>query len=140
MIKEFVWGNMSNQSIEKEIQTESGRVVLHKNGLVYFHMRDNLSIDVEVAKQMVESVRALDGSGQARLLFIYGHNSDLSFAAQRYFATTKDLVSRMAFVSHNRLQAEMAQFLVNLLRALRSTYEFRIFHQVADAEEWLLNE
>lgn len=131
---------MTNQSIEKELKTEYGRLVLHQNGIVYFHMHDNLSIDVEDARQMVESVRSLDSSGQARLLFIYGNNSDLSFAAQRYFATTKDLVSRMAFVVQNRLQAEMAQFLVTFLRALRSTYEFRIFHEVNSAQAWLLKD
>jgi len=120
----------------KEIETEYGRFLRRENGILYLYLNDDLTIDITVAQQMVSAARSLDDSGQIRLLIVYGTNSDLTFAAQRYFATVTGF-THLAFVTHSRLQVEVGQFLTTLLRVLKSSYEFRVFYDVAAAEAWL---
>ena len=128
---------MADHRTRKEIEREYGRFIRHENGILYFYMRDNLTIDATEAQQMVSDALALDGSGQIRLLIVFGANSDLTFNAQRYYATLTDF-THIALITQTRLQAEVGQFLVTLLRALRSSYEFRIFYEITLAEAWLL--
>lgn len=123
----------------QEIQTENGRFIRHQNGLLYFYMHDNLPIDIAVARQMVSDARSLDDSGKARLMVIYGTNSDLTFGAQRYFATVTGF-THLAFVTRSRIQVEVGQLLSTVLQVLKSSYEFRVFHDVALAETWLLQQ
>lgn len=119
------------------IETPYGRIFLHENGIVYFTMQDNLSIDMADAQQMVADVRSLDGFGQIRLIVDYGVNSDLTFKAQRYFASVTGF-THLAFITHTRVQTEIGQFLSTMLRFLKSSYEFRVFSDLAQAEAWLL--
>lgn len=120
-----------------EIETQNGRFMLHENGIIYFYIHDNLSIDEFIAQQMVQDARAIDLSGQIRLIIINGSNNDISFAAQRVFASATGF-KRIVFMTRNRLQAEVGQFLVTMMRALKSDYEFKLFHDIGQAEAWLL--
>lgn len=117
-------------------ESRYGRIIQHENGIVYFYMNDGLLIDVADAKQMVADTRAIANPGPIRLLFVYGKNGDLTFKAQRYFASVTGF-SRLAFIVHTRLQAEVGQFLVILMRTLKSSYEFRMFYDESQAEAWL---
>ncbi len=128
---------MLNPGTHKEIETEYGRFVRHENSILYFYMHNDLLIDVAEAQKMVSDACRLDDSGQARLIVVYGRNSDLTFGAQRYFATVTGF-THLAFVTSSRLQVEVGQFLTTLLRVLKSSYEFRVFYDVATAQAWLL--
>ncbi len=130
---------MVSQETKKneEIETQNGRFILHENGIIYFYIQDNLSIDEFIAQQMVQDARTIAPSGQIRLIIINGSNNDISFAAQRAFASATGF-KRIVFMTRNRLQAEVGQFLVTMMRALKSDYEFKLFYDIAQAEAWLL--
>ena len=118
--------------------TDYGRIWRHENGLVYFYFHDDVSVCFEDAREIVELVRSLDDSGQIRLLIVQGDSNDLTFEAQRYLGTIHG-VTHLALVTRGRLQAEVAQFFMGLLRVLRSPYEMQTFFQVQEAENWLLS-
>lgn len=130
-------GNMVSQTKNKIIKSKYGRIVQHGNGLIYFFIQDDLSIDSDSAKEMVEIVTGLDNSGQVRLVIVQGVNVELTFGAQRYFGSTKGF-SHLALVIESRLQAEVGQFLITMMRALHSPYEIKLFHDLEQAEAWLL--
>ena len=113
-----------------------GRITKQADNLLYLFLHDQLSIDVAEAQAMVTDVRDLTQSDQIRLLVSYGVNSDLTFGAQRYFANVTGF-THLAFVVHNRMQAEVGQFLVSMLRVFKSNYEFKLFYDVEAAENWL---
>lgn len=119
------------------VETQTSRFIWHENGILYLYIHDNLSIDELVAQQMVQGALAIDASGQIRLLIVNGSNNDISFDAQRIFASATGF-KRIVFMTRNRLQAEVGQFLVTMMRALKSDYEFKLFHDIAQAEAWLL--
>ena len=128
---------VSQQIIANHTETVYGRIFLHENGVVYIYFRDCTPIDLKVAQTLVDDVRALDDSGQTRLLVVQGKNNDMSFEAQHFLGTVHG-VSHLALVVHNRLQAEVAKFFVSFLVFLRSSYEMRVFSQLKPAETWLL--
>ncbi|MCA9943691.1 MAG: STAS/SEC14 domain-containing protein [Ardenticatenaceae bacterium] len=129
---------MESQLTRQMIETKYGRIFQGENGLVYFYMRDNMSVSGADAKQMVRDVCSLDESGKVRLVIVPGANKDLSFEAQRYFSIAPGF-SRMALVIENRVQAEIGQFLVAMMRLLHSPYELKLFHELHKAEAWLLS-
>lgn len=129
---------VSQNSLKNELLTKYGRVFQHENGLVHIYLNDDLSLDLPTAQQLVEDVRALDSSGQARLLVIQGINNVLSFDSQRYLGTVEG-VCCLALVVQSRVQADIAQFFVRLLGMLRSSYEMRVFDKASLAEKWLLD-
>ena len=127
---------MSSQSAPSPHEMAYGRIEKQPDGLIHLYLHDNLNINLALAQQMVADVRAIAQSEQIRLLLVYGKNSDISFRAQRYFATVTGF-THLAFVVSNRVQAEIGQFLVSLLQTLRSTYEFKLFYEVETALIWL---
>lgn len=129
---------MSRQTTNRTVvDTPICRFILHENGILYIYIHDNLSIDDSEARQMVRDALVIDPSGQIRLLISIGENNDLSFAAQRTFASAAGF-TRIAFITRNRLQAEVGQFLVTMMRTLKSNYEFKLFYDLSKAEAWLL--
>lgn len=128
---------MSQHPHTDDQKADYGRVFRHDNGIVYIYLIDDISIDLQKAQALVAEVRALDSSGQARLLVRQGNNNDLSFEAQRFLGTVKGL-THLALVVHSRLQADVAQIFVNLLNLLNSSYRMQVFHSVTAAEAWLL--
>lgn len=129
-----------NSNAASPRETPYGRIEMLPNGIICLQVQDNLHIDLDMARQMVSDVKAIqpDQTGQIRLLLIYSQNSDLTFQAQRYFASVTGF-THVAFVVSSRLQAEVGQFLIKLLQTLRSTYEFRLFYDVDTAMLWLQN-
>lgn len=130
---------MSHQYSTEARTTAYGLIFRHVNGIVFIFMKDDLSISLPIAEKLVEDVRALDNSGQARLLIVQGQNNDLPFETQRYLGSVKGVI-HLALVVHTRLQAEVAQFFIKLLYLLRSPYEMRVFNELDVAEAWLLGE
>ena len=120
------------------IEAKYGRIQQLPNGIVYLQVQDNLHVDLEIATQMVFDAKAITQSDQIRLLLLYSQNSDLTFQAQRYFASATGF-THVEFVVSSRLQAEVGQFLVTFLRSLKSTYEIKLFHNVDTAMAWLQN-
>ena len=129
---------MVSHIITNTKETKYGRIRRHDNGLVYFYFHDGISVCLEDARQIVELIRSLDDSGQARLLIVQGNSNDLTFEAQRYLGTI-NVLTHLALVTRGCLQAEVAQFFMGLLRILRSPYEMQTFYQVEAAEDWLLS-
>ncbi len=129
---------MSQEPVTEVIHAGYGRIFRHPNGIIYVYMADDLSVNVEDAKQLVSDVRQLDSSGQARLLIIQGTRNDLTFEAQYYLGKVHG-ATHLALVVRSKLQAEVAQFFVSLLQIFRSPYEMRVFHLLQQAEEWLLS-
>lgn len=130
--------NVSQPTTNRTVmETSTCRFILHENGILYLYIHDDLSIDGSEAQQMVHDALSIEHSGQTRLLISIGANDELSFAAQRVFASAKGF-TRVAFMTRNRLQAEVGQFLVTMMRALKSSYEFKLFYGMSDAEAWLL--
>ena len=127
---------MNNTSNIQTVEMSYGRITKQADNLLYLFLHDQLSIDVAEAQAMVTDVRDLAQSDQIRLLVSYGVNSDLTFGAQRYFANVTGF-THVAFVVHNRMQAEVGQFLVSMLRVFKSNYEFKLFYDVEAAENWL---
>lgn len=41
-------------------------------------------------------------------------------------------------MTRNQLQAQVGQFLVTMMRTLKSNYEFKLFYDIKQAEAWLL--
>lgn len=121
----------------RAIETVTSRFIFHENGILYLYIHDDLSIDEPQARQMVETAQSIDPSGQIRLLIVMGVNNDLTFGAQRLFASATGF-TRVAFLTQNRLQAEVGQFLVIMLRTLKISYEFKLFYDLKQAETWLL--
>ncbi|MCA9917851.1 MAG: hypothetical protein KC445_07870 [Anaerolineales bacterium] len=117
-------------------ETSYGRIYQHDNGIIYIHVNDNVSLDLPDAIQIVADIRAFDSSGKARLLVVQGANNDMSFAAQTHLSKAK-VLECFALVVQSRLQAEVAQFFVNLMKMFRSSFEMRIFYQLIPAETWL---
>ncbi|MCC6602387.1 MAG: hypothetical protein IT327_04210 [Anaerolineae bacterium] len=129
---------MSQQTTNKTtVETANSRFVFHENGILYLYVRDDLSIDVPVAQEMVQNAQEIGPSGHTRLLIVCGLNNDISFGAQRTFASATGF-SRVVFMTRNRLQAEVGQFLVTMMRTLKSNYEFNLFYEIKQAETWLL--
>ncbi len=128
---------MSQDPTTHIVPTGYGRIFRHPNNLIYIYMADDVSLTIEAARQLVLDVRRLDNSGQARLLIIEGVRNDLNFEAQRYLATVRG-VTHLGLVVRSRLQADVAQFFIALLRVFRSPYEMRVFHLLHQAEAWLL--
>ena len=128
---------MSQQSNQIK-QTPYGRIFRHTNGIIYIYWRDNKSFTIHDARQIVADSRALDDSGRARLLVVQGINNDLSFEAQRYLGTVEGL-THLALVVQNKLQADVAQFFLALLKLFHSPYELRVFYRLKEAEAWLLS-
>jgi hypothetical protein len=130
--------NVSQQTTNKTtVETANSRFVFHENGILYLYVRDDLSIDVPVAQEMVQNAQKIDPSGHTRLLIVCGLNNDISFGAQRIFASATGF-SRVVFMTRNRLQTEVGQFLVTMMRTLKSNYEFKLFYEIKQAETWLL--
>jgi hypothetical protein len=129
---------MSQEPATEAIHAGYGRIFRHPNGIIYVYMADDLSVNVEDAKQLVCNVRKLDSSGQARLLIIQGIRNDLTFEAQHYLGKVHG-ATHLALVVCSRLQAEVAQFFVSLLQIFHAPYEMRVFHLLQQAEEWLLS-
>lgn len=127
---------MSQQFHKNGKETSYGRVFRHENGIVYIYVDNNASINLPEAVQIIEDICAFDDSGQARLLVVQGSNNDMSFAAQSYLGKA-NAVGFFALVVQSRLQAEVAQFFINLIQIFRATYEMRIFYQLSQAEAWL---
>lgn len=75
---------MSQQIFANGKEAQYGRVFRHENGLIFIYLKDDTSINLQQAQKLVEDVRTLDDSGQARLLVVQGNNNDLSFEAQRF--------------------------------------------------------
>ena len=71
------------------IEAGYGRMTRRENGIIYFYMKDDLSVDLPVAQQAVADVCTLDDSGQARLLIVLSHNNDIQFEAQRFLVRLK---------------------------------------------------
>lgn len=130
---------MSQQIFANGKEAQYGRVFRHENGLIFIYLKDDTSINLQQAQKLVEDVRTLDDSGQARLLVVQGNNNDLSFEAQRFLGTVKGL-THLALVVHSRFQADVAKIFVSLLNLLNSSYEMKVFHLEADAEVWLRGE
>ncbi len=130
--------NVSQQTTNKTtVETANSRFVFHENGILYLYVHDNLSIDASTAQEMVQNAQQIDPSGTIRLLIVCGMNNDISFGAQRVFASAAGF-SRVVFMTRNRLQAEVGQFLVTMMRTLKSNYEFKLFYEIEQAEAWLL--
>lgn len=130
--------NSVNYRVISPKKTGYGRILRRENGIVYIYVDDDVSIDMPEAIQILEDIRALDSSGMAQLLIVQGSNNDMSFAAQKHLGKA-NVVNYLALVVQSRLQAEVAQFFIKLLKSFRSTYELRVFHLLSDAELWLLN-
>ena len=130
-------GIMVSQLTSQMINSKYGRLIQHENGIIYFFIHADLSITATVAQEMVTTVQALDNSGQIRLLIAPGTNVELTFEAQRYFGSATGF-SHLALVLENRLQAEVGQFLIAMMRALRSSYEIRLFHPLSPSSCFLL--
>ena len=111
--------------------------MLRENGILCLTIHDNLSIDESQARHMVQSAKLMDPSGQIRLLIINGENNDLSFGAQRLFASANGF-SRVAFLTQSRLQAEVGRVLATMMQALKCPFEFKLFYDRKQAEAWLL--
>lgn len=79
---------VSQQTTDKAtVETANSRFVFHENSILYLYVHDNLTIDVPEAQQMVQNAQKIDRSGTIHLLIICGMNNDISFAAQRVFAS-----------------------------------------------------
>ena len=128
------------EHIETEtINASYGRLFQHENGIIYLYIKDDLSIDMDIAQQMVVDIRSLDNSGDAHLIIVQGHNNDASFEAQRFFSVTKG-VTKLAMVSQSRIQAEVVKFFTPMLRLFRAPYELKAFYSLEQAERWLLDD
>lgn len=129
---------VSQQTTDKAtVETANSRFVFHENSILYLYVHDNLTIDVPEAQQMVQNAQKINPSGTIHLLIICGMNNDISFAAQRVFASATGF-SRVVFMTRNQLQAQVGQFLVTMMRTLKSNYEFKLFYDIKQAEAWLL--
>lgn len=128
---------MSQHPAPDMMHTGYGRIFRHPNNIIYIYMADDISLSIEDARQLVLDARKLDNSGQARLLIVEGARDDLNFEAQRYLATVRS-VTFLALVVGSKVQADVAQFFLSMLRVFRSPYEMRVFHLLHQAEAWLL--
>ncbi|MAT99654.1 MAG: hypothetical protein CL608_21135 [Anaerolineaceae bacterium] len=115
-----------------------GRFTRQENGLIHFYKTDGVTIDEATALQYLESVRALDDSGTARVLVIQGKKVEYTFEAQHTLLTNK-LLSGLAFVTQDNMQRLTTGLLRDLARAFRAKFPVGIFESVEEAEAWLLN-
>ena len=129
---------MSQLSTHIAINAAYGRMFRHENGIIYLYVDNELSIDIPEAQQLVQDVQSLDNSGKARFLIVQGSNNDMTFSAQKYLGTVEG-VTHLALVVQSRLQAEVARFFMSMMSLLHSPYELRVFHQLEQAENWLLS-
>ena len=61
-----------SQPTDMTDETSYGRIYRPENGIIYLYLKDDVSFDIEDAKQLVRDVQSLDDSGQARLLLVQG--------------------------------------------------------------------
>lgn len=127
---------MDNQS--QTITGPHGRFTRKANGLIYFYKTDGVTIDESAALEYLESIRALDDSGTARVLVIQGKKVEYTFDAQ-YTLLTTTLQSGLAFVTENHTQRLTTSLLGDLARAFKAKFPVGIFESVEEAEAWLLN-
>ena len=116
-----------------------GRLLLGENGIIYFYLNNDFSVDLATAKQAVAGVASLDNSGLARLLIVMGHNIDLDFAAQRYFGSSVG-VTKLALIVQSKMQIEVANFLKSMLKLFNASYQMKPFHTIEEGEKWLLDD
>lgn len=129
---------MSQEPVNEVIHAGYGRIFRHPNGIIYIYLADDVSLNIDDARQLVTDVRKLDNSGQARLLIIQGIRNDLNFEAQYYLGKVHG-ATHLALVVRSKLQAEVAQFFISMLQLFHSPYEMRAFHLLQQAEEWLIS-
>lgn len=127
---------MSLPTPPRAVETAYGRILIYPDEIIALHLNDDLPITLTVAQQMVTDVQAQSPSDAIHLLLLQGANSDLTFEAQRYFASVTGF-ARVAFVMRSRLQVEVGQFLARFLQALKTSYEFKPFYDVDAAMAWL---
>lgn len=128
------------ETTETEIShIQAGRVLQRDNGIVYFYMNNDLSINLTIAEEAVEKIHTADDSGQTRLLIIMGFNIDVEFAAQRYFSSAIG-AKKLAMVVQNKIQIEVARFLTTMMKLFDCAYELKSFYTVEQAEKWLLED
>ena len=128
----------------EHIKTETiyasyGRLFQHENGIIYLYIKDDLSIDMDIARQMVVDIRSLDNSGDAHMIIVQGRNNDANFEAQRFFSVTRG-VTKLAMVSQSRVQTEVVKFFMSMLKLFRAPYELKPFSSLEQAERWLLDD
>ena len=129
---------MIPQTTVEIIQLESGQICRQENGIICFHMKDELSVTLEIVHEAVLAIKTLDDSG-ARLIIKMGLNTDVEFAAQRYFATNIG-VEKLALIAQNRIQVEVARFLVTMMKLFHCPYDIKSFYTLEQAEKWLLED
>lgn len=121
----------------KTITGPFGRFTRQENGLIYFYKVDGISIDKPTAIRFLEIVRTLDDSGCAKIIVIQGNQVDYTFDAQQLLLTNH-ILGGIAYVTHTRAQLLSAEVLQNLSKTLRSSFQVSVFHQIEEAEDWLL--
>ena len=114
-----------------------GRFTRQENGLIYFYKADGIVTEKASALEYLESVRALDDSGTARLIVVQGRQIEYTFEAQ-HILLTNTYLGGLAFVTETKSQILTAELLKELARTFKAKFPVGIFDRIEEAEKWLL--
>jgi hypothetical protein len=115
-----------------------GPVSRNDSGITTIQFNNDLTIDQEIAIDVVETALKLDPSGKALLMMFPGTQNEWTLPAQQVFAKAKG-VKKVAIIFQDKTMEKLTKILFRVAKTIKSDYRMNSFPSRWDAEDWLLN-
>lgn len=115
-----------------------GPVSRNDSGITTIQFIDDITIDQEIANDIIETTLKLDPSGKALIMMFPGAKNEWTFSAQQAIANAKG-VNKVAVIFPNSKMGKITKILFRVTKALKTDFQMNSFKSRWEAEDWLLS-
>lgn len=115
-----------------------GPLSRNDSGITTIQFKDGLTINQEIANDILETAVNLDPSGKALIMMFPGAKNEWTFPAQQVFSNAKG-VKKVAVIFPNKKMGKITKILFRVTKTLKTDFHMNAFKSRWEAEDWLLS-